>query len=249
MSALSAVAATLRRRSVALGLLAVATVVAGVSRRAGWSLPRLPDVPLAVAGLAIVALAVLRLAEHRAIARRREAEARAVREAARSLPELARAWLDAGADADTPEADELVRLVVRRHEAIAAAAEALRAGREPADDETVRERTTTLERGAHRGEGLLTALAGLQREALVEAHRRGWLTSDRAMALEQRLQRVASAPAAATARPDALSAVTHAATAIYAALLPLDACQRLTTVAVAAGVGLLLVIVDGLASE
>ncbi|MFO0751669.1 MAG: hypothetical protein U1F43_39280, partial [Myxococcota bacterium] len=156
--------------------------------------------------------------------------------------------------------DELGRVLARRHRALVAATAAARAGKEPSLDEDVVELTTALERGQHRGSALLSVLVGLQREAMVEAGRRGWLLPERAMALAGHLATLVADLEAPPARDprlppprppaaDRLAAVTHVATAIYAALMPLAASQRLTTVAVGAAVGALLIALDALASE
>jgi len=238
---------TLQRRMFALLALAAAFAFAAVSRRAGIVLPSLDVMPMFVAGVTIAAVLAVRLADRRRARRGAFEESRRVNEAARVLPELIEVWLDAGDDADSPEASELHTGLVRRHRALVEACAAHRQGLDPADVAAVLEQTTPMERASARGVMLLTTLVTLQREALVEAGRRGWLAPERAMVIEQALTTLAREPIQPD--DDRLTRVMHLATAIYAAFLPLGAAQRLTTVAFGALVGGFLIVLDGIAAS
>ncbi|MCC6623595.1 MAG: hypothetical protein IT385_20220 [Deltaproteobacteria bacterium] len=203
-----------RRRVAALALLVVATALAAAAPHVGLKLPRPPELAMFAAGALLAIVLGLRL--HRAARRADDAgrRAHARAEAGRALS-AELAWVDTTSEAETPEVEALRRALARRHEEVSAAS----------------------------GEVAERPIA-LQREALVEAVRRGWLAPERLIVLEARL--VALAATEPPPAPDVARPIVHAATALWAALLPLTAAQRITYALIAGAVGLLFVLIDAL---
>lgn len=204
----------MRRRVVALVMLGVTTALAALAPRLGLKLPHPPEHVMLVGGVLLAAVIALRLAS----AARRGEDARrrthARTEAARAFS-AELAWVDTTNEGETPEVDALRQALARRHEEVHAVTG------EAAD-----------------------RLIALQREALVEAVRRGWLGPERLVALESHLLALAASEPLAT--PDAARPIVHVATAVWAALLPFTASQRITYAAIAGLVGLCFVALDAL---
>jgi len=207
-------AAVVRRRALALGLVAATTVLAALAPRLGLMLPRPPELAMIVGGVLVAALIAARL-----VVRARRTDETARHEHARA--EAARAfaaelvWVDTTNEAETPEVDLLRQALARRHE----------------------------EARALGGEAASRPVA-LQREALAEAARRGWLGAERLVVLERHL--LAMTAEAPTPTADPTRPLLHVATAAYGALLPIDAYHRISTALVAALVGLTFVVVEAL---
>ena len=216
-SLLDAVRSPLSRRRVALAALVIATVIAALAPHLGWRLPKLPETAMLAGAMLLAAVLAVRLVVASARARVARLDRHQRAEAARVF-RAQLAWVDSFQDAETPEVQALRDALTRRHDQLVAA--------------------TSAE---------VSRAVALQREALVEAVRRGWLTSDRSMVLERHLATLDARPR--SDEPDPGRALVHVATAIYALLLPLGAAQRIATALVAAFVGALFVIVDALAED
>jgi hypothetical protein len=156
------------------------------------------------------------------------------------------AFIVPGRDDEVPESDELKTTMARRQSAIIAVHAALRHGREPAEDADMKALTTAIERMELKGKALLARLIGLQRDALVEAERRQWLSGPRFTALEADLATLAEAPEPARTWSSGYTRLTSLTVAATALLIPLAASTRLSAIAVGTGVGMLLVAFDAL---
>lgn len=149
-------------------------------------------------------------------------------------------------DDDTPETDELKATLSRRHSALVAAAAALDQGTEPALEPAVLAQSTAIERQDAQGGDLVARLAGLQRDALVEAERRQWLTTGRFTALEGNLCQVTALPSPDKSWTSGYTRLSSVVVTLTAWILPLAAPPRLAGLALAATVALLLIAFDAL---
>lgn len=205
----------LKRRALALVVLAAAVVLAALAPRLSLRLPKYPESAVIVGGVLLAGVLVVRLAA--AEARRKErarlehARAEAIRMFSAEL-----AWVDTMHEAEAPEVEALRQALVRRHEQLATAPD-------------------------------IDRMVGLQREALAEAARRGWLGAERLVVLEAHLVVLAGRPAPRP--PDPAGPIVHVATTAFAALLPLGASQRITTALLAGLVGALFIVVDALGDD
>ena len=236
-----------RRWWALVGLVAACLLILATTRPLNHAaLPRLWDIAVIALIIWSGVLMTWRAADERATRRRlaqRRVEWRATCElmAARVL-----AFIVPTRDDDAPETDELKATLSRRHMALTAAAAALDEGGDPAAQLAVLSHSTAIERQDLQGAALVARLAGLQRDALVEAERRQWLTAGRFTALEENLCRMNALPS-----PDKswTSGYTRLSTVVVtgtAWLLPFAAPARISGLAVAAAIGLLLIAFDAL---
>ncbi len=180
-------------------------------------------------------------------ARRRIAQERsdwgatAQRFAARML-----AFVVPGRDDDGPETDELKAALGRRHTAVVAAATALLEHREPASEPGVAEHTNPVERADLTGRALLDRLVALQRDALVEAERRGWLSAGRFATVEADLAAIAALPEPARTWTSGFTRLSTVLVTLVALALPWAAPPRLAGLAIGALIGAALIAFDAL---
>jgi hypothetical protein len=239
--------ALLSRRPFSLALWLSMTLIALTARSVmGLTLPRLFDPPILVAGLGLIIWCAAELARRRREMATLEREASALRVSLQAFARRTQAWLTGTGD-DEPEAEALRDALLRRHRALTAAARCTLAHREPAEDTDLLAHTTPLERGSHRGQTLLGVIAGLQRDGLAEARRRGFLGEHEALALEDapaRLETLTPLPADPAPTDRLLSTLVG----VYAAVLPASCSQRMTTAAMGAFAGLVLLLFEALAT-
>jgi hypothetical protein len=235
------------RRPFALSLLLAATLVAfGAKHLLGLTLPRLFDPPILIAAIGLTAWTALALMRRRGELELLAAEAR---ELALSVPVFssrARAWLVGEGD-DEPESEALREAICRRHRALTAAIECHLRHEAPETSPEVQAHTTPLERGDRRGRALIDAIVALQRESLAEARRRGFIGEREALLLEDtamRLEQTLPVPVEPAPTDRLLSFLVG----VFAAILPMSCSQRVTTAAMGAFAGLVLILFEALAT-
>jgi len=240
----------LRRRAVALAVVGLALVVAALSRHVlGLQLPRIHEPPLILCGLTLAGWALFALGWRTTRARTLAHEAASLRAHALGFGARVEAWLVAANASDELEAEALRRAVLDRHTALVAALRAHLAGRDPSEDHVVQAMTRPAERHGRHQAALLLHLATLQREALAEAQRRGFLGEARLLALDDALHALSTAhplEPRRTALPERALALLMPT---YASLMLLLSSQRLTLVLAAALAALTLVALEAFASE
>lgn len=239
-----------RRRAVTLALVGLALGVAALSGHVlHLAMPRLYEPPILLGGLGLVAWAALSL--HRRTTRLatlgREAER--LRVAALGFGARVEAWLVPATSTDELEAEALRRAVVDRHTALVAALRAHLAHAEPSEDHVVQAMTRANERHGRHGAALLLHLATLQREALAEAQRRGFLGEARMVALDDALLTLSTTAPLPAHRPALPERVLAVLAPTSAAGLLLVCSQRLALVIAAAIAALSLVALEAFASE
>ncbi len=266
---------TLARRRVALAVFAVAVVVAALSRHV-LHIPfaRFTEPPMIVAGFVLGLWALLTMRARSAKIAALEAQAVRLADAVQGFGGRIEAWLVATLQTDELEAEALRRALVDRHTALVAAIRAHLSGRDPHDDTVVHAMTREKERKGRHGAALLLHLGTLQREAIAEAQRRGFLGEVRLLALDDALctlstvTPIASSPAsqapsaAGHGQPFGPSAGGHGQpfgpsagglalcvlTAAWASLQVLGSSQRLMVVAAGALAGITLIAFEAFAS-
>ena len=255
LSSLSGLVHTLRRRRIAWSILAVAVVVAALSRHV-LHIPfaRFTEPPMIVAGVVLAIWAMMTMRARRAKLAVLEAQAVRLADAAQSFGGRVEAWLVATVQPDELEAEALRRAIVDRHTALVAAIRAHLGGRDPHEDTVVQAMTREKELKGRHGAALLLHLGTLQREAIAEAQRRGFLGEARLLALDEALFTLSTvAPITSmrgyshTSTPPADLAL-GALSAAYAALLVLGSSQRLMAVAAGTLAGVALLAFEAFAS-
>jgi hypothetical protein len=156
------------------------------------------------------------------------------------------AFIVPGRDDDGPETDELKAALARRHEAVFAAATALLEHREPSAEPGVAAHTNPVERGDLTGKALLDRLVALQRDALVEAERRGWLSAGRFATVEADLATLASLPEPARTWTSGFTRLSTVMVTLVALSLPWAAPPRLAGFAIGALIAAALIAFDAL---
>ena len=255
---------TLARRRVTLAIFAIAVVVAALSRHV-LHIPfaRFTEPPMIVAGFVLGLWALLTMRARSAKIAALEAQAVRLADAVQGFGGRIEAWLVATLQTDELEAEALRRALVDRHTALVAAIRAHLSGRDPHDDTVVHAMTREKERKGRHGAALLLHLGTLQREAIAEAQRRGFLGEVRLLALDDALctlstvTPIASSPASQARSaaglgqpfgPSAGGLALCVLTAAWASLQVLGSSQRLMVVAAGALAGITLIAFEAFAS-
>jgi len=250
-SAFSGIVRTLQRRRVALAILAVASVIAALSRHVlHLRIATFVEPPMIVCGFLLIVWAMLAARARATQIGLLDAQAVRLAHAVTGFGGRVEAWLVATLQAEELEAEALRRAVVDRHTALVAAVRAHLAGRDPHDDTVVQAMTREKERKGRHGAALLLHFGTLQREALAEAQRRGFLGEARLLALDDALVTLSTVTPIDTT-PRATSPIALALTVFttaYTALLVLGASQRLMVVATGSLAGLALITFEAFAS-
>jgi len=156
------------------------------------------------------------------------------------------AFLIPTSDDDHPECDELKATLLRRQRAMNAAATALWDRGAPEQDPAVTAHSTELERQDLKGGALVARLAALQRDALVEAERRGWLSGPRFGTLESNLSAMMEAPNPDRSWTGGYTRLSGLVVSITALLLPLSAPGRISAIGLGLFIGAALIAFDAL---